>query len=198
MSALEPLSPLRGAFFPGHHGASGAGRVEIRHIATSIVEVMAPPQHEAAVNGMIEQALGIGVPKPGVAVVHGPLAAVWLRPASIMVLEEIANAGDLMKRLSSAVTAPAALVDQTHAKTVIRLSGANARPVMAKGCRLDLHPRVFRAAASASTQIGHINCTFLQRDEAPTFDIVVPSTFARAFLDWLLPASEEFGAELDV
>ena len=196
MSAPDHLSPLAGVFTPGHHGASGAGRVGIRHIQASVVEVMAPRQHEAKVNGMIEQALGIGAPKPGKAVIHGPLSAIWLRPASIMIVGELDKAGDLVKRLSPGVTSPAVLVDQTHGKTVIRLSGGNARAVMAKGCRLDLHPRVFHPGASASTRIGHINCTFVQRDETPTYDLVVPSTFARAFVDWILPASEEFGAEL--
>ena len=196
MSALEPISPLAGVFAPGHHGASGAGRVAIRHVQASIVEVMAPRQHEAKVSAIVAQALGIGAPKPGAAMVNGSLAAVWLRPACVAVFGETAKTGDLVKRLSSAVASPAVLVDQTHGKCVLRLSGANARAVMAKGCRIDLHPRVFKTGASASTSIAHINCTIVQRDETPTYDIVVPSTLARAFVDWLLPASEEFGAEL--
>jgi sarcosine oxidase subunit gamma len=198
VSAPDRLSPLAGVFAPGHHGASGAGRVVIRHVRSSIVEVMAPRQHEARLNGMIEQALGIGAPKPGKAVMHGTLSAIWLRPACFMIVGELDKGGDLMKELSPGATGPAVLVEQTHGKTVLRLAGANARAVMAKGCRLDLHPRVFRTGDSASTRIGHINCTFLQRDEIPTYDIIVPSTLARAFVDWILPASEEFGAELNV
>lgn len=198
MSAPDPISPLAGAFAPGHHGASGAGRVEIRHVPASIVEIMAPRQHEARVNQIIGQALGIGVPKAGSAMLQGGLAVVWLRPACLTLFGENGKSGDLVKRLSPAVVAPAALIDQTHGKTLIRLSGANARAVMAKGCRLDLHPRVFKPGAAASTRIGHINCTFVQRDETPTYDFLVPSTFVRAFLDWMLPAAEEFGAELYV
>lgn len=198
MSAPEILSPLAGVFVPGHHGASGAGRVEIRHRRAGIYEVMAPRQREAELRAMLEKALGVAPPKPGAAVIQSSSAAVWLRPAAYMIVAEHSAAADVMQKLSDAVAAPAVLVDQTHGKTVFRLSGANARAVMAKGCRLDLHPRVFRTGASASTKIAYFNCSFVQRDETPTYDLIVQSTFARAFVDWILPASEEFGAELHV
>jgi sarcosine oxidase gamma subunit len=33
-------------------------------------------------------------------------------------------------------------------------------------------------------------------DEAPTFDLIVPATYAASFLDWLERAAEEWGYEL--
>ncbi len=47
-----------------------------------------------------------------------------------------------------------AAVDVSAQRTTLRLRGAHARDVLAKGCSLDLHPTVFGPGAAAQTMLG--------------------------------------------
>jgi methylglutamate dehydrogenase subunit D len=67
---------------------------------------------------------------------------------------------------------------------------------LAKGCRVDLHPRVFGPGSAATTTIDHITVTVVQVDAVPTYDLILPGSFAEAFLDWLKLSAAEFGYEI--
>ena len=198
MSVPDPISPLAGAFVPGHYGASGGTRVRIVERRASIAEVLAPVSGAAAVATTLRNGVGLDAPKPGAATMSSGAAALWIKPASCLVIADGNPEGELARKLMAAAAAGVAIVDQSHGKAILTLSGARARSVMAKGCRLDLHARAFRPGQTAVTQIAHIGCIILQRDEAPTYDLIVPATFARAFLDWLTTSADEFGFDLVV
>jgi sarcosine oxidase subunit gamma len=83
--------------------------------------------------------------------------------------------------------------EQSHGRQVIRVAGPRARDLMAKGCRLDLHPRVARPGFCAQTQIAQIGVLILQVDDAPTYDLVLFAGFAEAFWHWLTEAAAEYG-----
>jgi sarcosine oxidase subunit gamma len=77
----------------------------------------------------------------------------------------------------------------------LRLSGPDARDVLAKGCSLDLHPTVFRKGTAAQTMMGLAGVVLIALDEAGSdYRILVRSSFARYLADWLIDAAEEFGA----
>jgi sarcosine oxidase, subunit gamma len=79
-------------------------------------------------------------------------------------------------------------------RTTIRLSGPDARDVLAKGCSLDLHPTVFRKGTAAQTMLGQAGVVLIALDDAGTdYRILVRSSFARYLADWLIDAAEEFG-----
>jgi sarcosine oxidase subunit gamma len=65
--------------------------------------------------------------------------------------------------------------------------------MLSRGCRVDLHPRAFGPGRAASTMIAHVGCLVHQVDDAPSYDLVVFSTFAQTFLEWLLHAAAEDG-----
>src|SRR5690606_26584038 len=52
-------------------------------------------------------------------------------------------------------------------------------------------PREFKPGRSAVTPLGQIGCVLIQVDDRPAFDLIVPSTFARAAVDWLETAAAE-------
>jgi sarcosine oxidase subunit gamma len=87
----------------------------------------------------------------------------------------------------------AAVEDQSHGRTTIAVSGPAARAVLARGCRLDLHPRACGPGRAATTQIAHIGCLLHQTDDAPSFELTVFSTLAEPFFHWLVEAGSGDG-----
>ncbi|MBE5459819.1 sarcosine oxidase subunit gamma [Mycobacteroides abscessus] len=89
-----------------------------------------------------------------------------------------------------------AAVDVSAQRTTVRLSGAHARDVLAKGCSLDLHPSVFGLGAAAQTMLGLAAVVLIPLDDTGTdYRILVRSSFAGYLAGWLLDAAEEFGID---
>jgi sarcosine oxidase subunit gamma len=102
-----------------------------------------------------------------------------------------------LEALAKQLVGHAAITEQSDSKAVIRISGARARDVMAKGCSLDLHPRVFKPGDAATTAVALIDCQFWQIDDAPSYDLAVPSSFAESFWSWLAASAAEFGYSVE-
>jgi len=79
---------------------------------------------------------------------------------------------------------------------VLEISGPRTRDVLAKGCILDLHPRVFAPGDVALTMIAHMTVHLVQIDEAPSFELSVFRSLAGSLLHWLTASAEEYGALL--
>jgi sarcosine oxidase subunit gamma len=86
-------------------------------------------------------------------------------------------------------------VDLSEGRTVIRLAGPRARDVLAKGCGLDLHQRMFAIGRCAQTPIAHIGM-LLHRVDDSAWDLYVPRSYARHFWEWLTEAASEFGGTI--
>ncbi|MCL4766570.1 MAG: sarcosine oxidase subunit gamma [Hyphomicrobiaceae bacterium] len=196
MSAPEPRSALSAVLRPGHSGAKGETPVALAERRLAIVQLQARKVQEAALAAAIASALGLTLPPPGQASSASETTAVWVQPGAWLVTAPFTAPGDLARRLAGAAAGLASVTDQTFGKAVLRLSGERARDVLAKGCRVDLHPRVFGPGRTAVTTIAQIGCVLVQAGEAPTFDLVVPSTLAEAFFEWLEASAAEFGCEI--
>ena len=105
----------------------------------ALAQVLARPRQEEAVTAR----LGFD-PAPGRASETPTGTALWLAPGTWMVVAQDVEDGGLYPRLREELGDLAAVVDQSHGRAVLRLAGPRARDVLAKGCRLDLHPRVFK------------------------------------------------------
>ena len=67
------------------------------------------------------------------------------------------------------------------------------RDVLAKGCSIDLHPRVFGRGSSAQTVLGQAGVVLLALSDAgDAYAVLVRSSFAGYLADWLLDAALEF------
>ena len=82
-------------------------------------------------------------------------------------------------------------VDVSAQRIGLRISGSKARAVLAKGCSIDLHPRVFVPGNSAQTTLGQAAVVLLAID-ADDFAVLVRSSFAGYLATWLLDASLEY------
>ena len=193
MSAPEPKSALAGVW---RSRPSGSEQLLIRERRLEIVQIAARPKMQGEINAALAAAFGIGLPEPGRAGLAGDITTLWIAPATCLLTRVWQTEASLFKNVARVLTGLAACVDQTHGHTALRLSGTPCRDVLAKGCRVDLYPRVFGPGRTAVTPIAHVAAVLHQVDAAPTFDLIVPATLAQSFLEWLLASAAEFGADL--
>jgi sarcosine oxidase subunit gamma len=183
--------PLEGAFADMSLGAGPRDEPDVLiavRPGLSLVQVIARRGQEQAV----AERLGLD-PTPGLGSQTPAGTALWLAPGTWMVVAEDLEDGALYENLRERLRDFAAVMDQSHGRAALRLAGPRARDVLAKGCRLDLHPRVFTPGMCAQTVIAQIGVLLHQRDGVPTYDLYVPAGYAGDFLEWLVSSATEFG-----
>lgn len=160
----------------------------------AMVDLRADPDGTAAsrASAILELALPT---TPSTYVSNDTVTAIWMGPDEWLITAGTRSAAELEAQLRSAVTEHGgAAIDVSAQRTTLRLSGTDARDVLAKGCSLDLHPTVFRKGAAAQTMLGLAGVVLIALDDAGTdYRILVRSSFARYLAEWLIDAAEEFG-----
>lgn len=123
--------------------------------------------------------------------------AIWFGPEEWLVTSTARAGAELEAALRDVIAEHrGAAVDVSAQRTTVRLRGAHARDVLAKGCSLDLHPSVFGRGAVAATMLGLAAVVLIPLDDNGTdYRILVRSSFAGYVADWLLDAAAEFGVE---
>jgi sarcosine oxidase subunit gamma len=120
------------------------------------------------------------------------VTVVWLGPDEWLVLTapgaETAMAQGLEQGLADTA---ASIVDVSGNRVLLRLRGAGTREVLAKGCPLDLHPRVFKPGQCAQTVLARTSVILHQIDDVPTFDLYPRRSFAGYLAAWLADAMAE-------
>ena len=79
-------------------------------------------------------------------------------------------------------------VDVSDMYCRIRLTGSEAREVLAQGVGIDIHPRVFPAGSTARTALARITAQLHCVDDRPTYIVNVYSSYQRYISDWLCVA----------
>ncbi|MBI3514542.1 MAG: sarcosine oxidase subunit gamma [Proteobacteria bacterium] len=135
----------------------------------------------------------LGVAPPLAANTTTRLAArtvLWLGPGEWRVVGPPGDEAALVEALRSEVPRRlAGVVDVSDFYTTIRLGGVAARAVLAQGCPLDLHPRVFHAGRCAQSLLAKTDVLLHQTDDAPTYDIQVRWSQAAYLWAWLATAA---------
>lgn len=196
MSKPERYSPLTGYLVPGHHGATGGDPVSLREIVRDVVEISKRRGQEDALRAAARTGLGLELPTIGACLGNGRLTVFGIGPGNWLILSAPDAPGALAARVKAALGASASVAETGHGQVTLELSGAQARHVLAKGCRLDLHPLAFQPGQMARTIIAQIPITLWQVDAIPTFALAAPLTFAQSFAHFLLAASAETGCAI--
>ncbi len=139
--------------------------------------------------------LGVDLPTaPGTWVPAGAGRAVWLGPDEWLLTSTTEAPEELEARVRAAVLPLGGSATDVSAQRIgLRLTGARVRDVLAKGCSIDLHPRVFGRGSSAQTALGQAGVVLLALSDAGDDVVVlVRSSFAGYLADWLLDAALEF------
>ena len=85
------------------------------------------------------------------------------------------------------------VVDVSAQRTTLRLRGEHVRDLLAGGCAVDLHPRVFGRGAAVQTLLGQAAVVLMALDDTGThYQLVVRSSFAGYVIAWLLDAATEY------
>ena len=149
---------------------------------------------QAELTAAIDRTLGLDLPEAGRVTTASDMAALWLQPGCWLIEAPAGQRSELPGTLAQALKGIAAVVDQSHGRCVIEISGTEARAVLARLCRLDLHERVFAPGHSAATLVGHVSCLIHRLDgETPSFRLLVGSTFAEWLLDEITAAAASQG-----
>ncbi len=193
---VEMLSPLQPVLRPGSHGnfADGVGVVLSEIQPGSIVQVAAWPGHEKQLIAAIKSATGLTLPDGAGGGVHKDgKAAFGFAPGKFLIsIEEEGLADTLLQAVSIDV---GTVIDLSHGRTALRISGPKAEWVLAKFFAIDFSLPSIPVGSGISTN-HHDVFAQIQRTGADQFDLTIFRSFARAFWTSLCHASEEVGYEV--
>jgi heterotetrameric sarcosine oxidase gamma subunit len=189
---VSPLLPVEGNAIIDYANL----RLEERKALTAI-QVLAFANRYQAVAAAISKTLGIECPvTPGLCSADKHTQIAWSGPNSWMIIANDEEAkrkpGKLLKSLQKAVGDLGAVVDQSHGRCALRLSGAQARKVMVKNTSIDLHPLAFGPGQCALTSVAHMSALVIQVDDSPSYDLFVARSLARSFAHAIEQACHEF------
>lgn len=146
---------------------------------------------EATVRQVCETTLGLRLPESANSLVVGPdnRIAYCISPDHWILQIDDGQQGDVLDSLEQAATSLShSFVDVSDMYARIRLSGREARQVLAQGISIDIHPRVFPPGTTARTSfaktIAQLHCV----DDSPTFIITVYTSYRQYAIDWLRAA----------
>ncbi len=133
------------------------------------------PGERAALDAALGAWLGDPPPELGWARSRGSRTGMALAPGRWLLLAETpALPPD---------TPPLLVTDLSAARVVLRLTGPDLEPLLRKGVGFDPDARAFPPGRVAQTLIHHMP-VLLHRIDAPSADLLVPSSWAQALRDW--------------
>jgi sarcosine oxidase subunit gamma len=143
----------------------------------------------------VTQALNLSLPvKPCTSVADSVHRLVWVGPDDWFVIGPKGQGTAIESKLRTALAGMHhAVTDVSGGYTVLHLSGRPVREVLAQGCPLDLHPLVFRPGSSAGSLFFKTSIWLWQTDEAPTYEVLVRSSFMGYFWLMLERSTQECG-----
>ena len=134
---------------------------------------------------------GVRLPALGRAWLAADQLAIAVRPERWLLLSPPASPGAHAEAWREACAGAAAAVDLSSGLTALFLAGPALREVLARGCRLDLHPRVFPPGHAAATLVAQVS-VLLAATRAGLL-LLTPATTARHFCEWLACSAAPFG-----
>jgi sarcosine oxidase subunit gamma len=194
----EPLAAS--AAFASRHGerqapaaaAVSAGFAFLERTSVALASVIARRGQAPEASIQAGEELGLMLPVTPTRVTNGAIAFAWAGPGRWLAECAEETGERLLVRLRGALGNVAAVSDQSDGRAILRIRGAQARNVLAKGLPVDTHPSVMQPGAVVLSVIGHIGVHLWQVDDAPTYDCVVARSYARDFLKWIEVASAEY------
>ncbi|WP_018698910.1 sarcosine oxidase subunit gamma [Amorphus coralli] len=147
----------------------------------------------------VEAVTGVALPTTAcTSATAGERSLLWLGPDEWMLVAPDGEAAALETDLRAALTGPhTQVVDVSDYYTVITLTGARGRDVLARLVTIDLHPRHFAKGRVVGTLAGAVNLLVWLRDESdaagPVFDVIVRASMADHVWCLMAEAGRAFG-----
>lgn len=185
----EPLvqrSALRPHVAPAATPTGAPGVTLREREGLTLANVAAFKGREAELAEAVKAAYGVDLPTTPKRVQNGPVAFVWAGPNKWLATS---TGGADFEAL------PGAVSDQSDGRTVLSVSGPNARETLSTLIGVDLHPRAFGPGDVAMTHAASIAVHLWQTDDAPTYEIVCFRTFAATLWRWIVHAGMSRGMD---
>lgn len=184
LETLESRSAVTKASTP-----RGVRLTEIRDVGK--IDLRGDPGDRAFMSA-IGRALDLLLPtEPCQSAAQGEVTAFWVGPGQWLITCPKGDFGESLGKLDEAVRdVHASVTDISAGRAIFRLAGPNALDVLAKGCPLDLHPRVAKPGYVAGSVLAKITVMIHLRDAE-----VVDICFSRSFADYLWAWLEEAGTD---
>jgi sarcosine oxidase, subunit gamma len=197
IESLPRTGPLHG--WSERFAAVGDGVQIVVEPFVAMADLRLDPAGPAAatVSRAVAAHLGVALPTtPNTWVEGDTTTVIWLGPDEWLVTSPFTSPEDLDAGLRAAVGDGGAVIDVSAQRTTLSLRGEHGRDVLATGCSLDLHPRVFGRGCAAQTTLGLAGVVLLALDDTGAHHrLLVRSSFAHYLATWLLDAALEFGTE---
>ena len=172
-----------GASAPGHFGVVPGAITLCETTITAAWNVQGNPLH-APFLATARQVFDVALPQvPNTTTQSAGWTALWLGPRSWLLVARGTSSNALS---ASAFTSHrdacndvgGALFDVSASRVAYTIAGPHAASVLAKGCPLDFHPRVFGAGQCAQSLLGHINALIYRPEATPAFMVLVARSMA--------------------
>jgi sarcosine oxidase subunit gamma len=191
------VSALDGVIEPDRYGRSTASPgVTVREMrGAGLATVTARKGRRAALLDAARSAFGAELPATPKRVEGREIAFVWSGPDQWLACKHPAPSEGMEAFLAAPFAGLASIVDQSHGRTLLRVTGPHVRDALAKGVAVDLHPRAFKSGDAAATLVSHIPVHLWQIDDRPTYEFAVARSLAQSFWYWLEASAAQYGLE---
>lgn len=133
--------------------------------------------------------LGVSLPTtPNTAIGQQP-RSIWLAPDAWIIVGAVQPISEIE---AAAEDASVLCVDASSTHFVVEIAGASARALIAKGCSLDLHPRVFGSNSAASTWMAQARVQIERIGDAQAFRLYFERNLRLYLRAWFEDALLEF------
>ena len=192
-------SALEGEYREGVFGADmeeGPGVTLLERRGVGLIQLDLGEEDEAG-RGAAVAAARIALPRePCRSAMTDDRRALWTGPGRWLLQVPLGERRGLVSAVGAALSGRHhALIDLTHARAVISLSGPACEHLLSKGTAIDVHPRAFPVGACAMTSLAQVTALIHHR-KSGVFDLIVFRSFAAHLWQWLHEAGEEYGVEV--
>jgi methylglutamate dehydrogenase subunit D len=194
----DAVSALAGHLMPGQYGISrrNSGVLMRERVGRDLIQVAHWPGSAEVFNAKLATLFSFPVPRSTRSVGESDEITIFrVAPDKLWI---VAPASQNLYRKVSALLVPSegVVTDLRHARTVLRISGASTRDLLARHLAIDLDHRAFPIGSFASSPIHGVGClTHYVHELAgdPVFDLYLPRTFALALFEGLCETAASFG-----
>ena len=180
---------------PRHHGTPGRTGVTLTELAgVSLAMLTVRGDQTATLSEAIKRAIAIDLPHQSSRSTAGAVTFIWAGYGQWLAIG--APSDDLAQRLASCVGASGSVVYLRGGRTIIRIAGARARDGLMKVVPVDLDDAVFTTQSAALTAAEHIPVALWKVDDAPTYAIACPRSYAESLWAALLASFAEYGCDV--
>lgn len=198
-TSWAPRSAWAGIAQAGQIGVAGAAGVTATLLdGFGLATLIAAPGGTLTLSQLVESRIGITLPTTPKIVPGASHDAIWSGPDQWLLR---ASTREGFGSLLEALSAQAAVSDQSDARAAMRLTGPRVRDILAKGVMLDLHPSTFVVGDTALTSIAHIGVHLWRLADGPdgsVFEIMVARSMVGSFWSWFAASAAEFGCQVSI